>query len=94
MLSRPWLGSAGSAEAVAAICHNSRTADGEFDAMWEPHPVNGSLPLHIACLHGHHECVSELLSWGADPATADRSEPPPASRLARLIPPPLPPSPP
>ena len=42
---------------VAAICSSAAAAG--YDIDWEPHPMNGSLPLHVACLHGHVECVRE-----------------------------------
>lgn len=55
----------GSPEAIAAVC----VADPASVARKHPH--NGATPLHLAALHGHAQCVDELLSWGADPCAGD-----------------------
>ncbi len=57
----------GSSEAIAAVC----AADP--GCVGAKHPLNGATALHVASLHGHTQCVDELLSWGADPCCGDNN---------------------
>ncbi len=57
----------GSSEAIAAVCAADPSCVGA------KHPLNGATALHVASLHGHTQCVDELLSWGADPCCGDNS---------------------
>lgn len=57
----------GSSEAITAVCAADPAC---VDA---PHPLNGATALHVAALHGHTQCVDELLSWSADPCKCDNS---------------------
>ena len=57
----------GSSEAIGAVCAADPACVGA------QHPLNGPTALHVASLHGHTQCVDELLSWGADPCSVDNS---------------------
>ena len=55
----------GSSEAIGAVC----AADPS--CVTAQHPLNKATALHVAALHGHTQCVDELLSWGAEPCSGD-----------------------
>jgi ankyrin repeat protein len=57
----------GSSEAIAAVCATDPSCVGA------QHPLNGATALHVASLHGHTQCIDELLSWGADPCAGDNT---------------------